>query len=95
VARDPPGEANMMTLIATGILVSYVYSVVATPAGGISDVFFEAAAIVTAFSLAGHWLEMRSRFATGRPVEALLALAPPTPRVRRDGTEIERSHSNK
>jgi Cu2+-exporting ATPase len=83
------GEANMMTLIATGILVSYVYSAVATIAGGTDDVFFEASAMLTTFSLAGHWLEMRSRFATGRAVEALLSLAPPTARVRRDGDEIE------
>jgi Cu2+-exporting ATPase len=82
-------EANMMTLIATGILVSYVYSAVATIAGGTDDVFFDAAAMLTTFSLAGHWLEMRSRFATGRAVEALLALAPPTARVRRDGGEVE------
>ena len=83
------GEANMMTLIATGILVSYVYSFVATVATGSDDVFFEAAAMLTTFSLAGHWLEMRSRYATGRAVEALLALAPPTARVRRDGAEAE------
>jgi len=83
------GAANMMTLIATGILVSYVYSVVATIVGGTDEVFFEAAAMLTTFSLAGHWLEMRSRFATGRAVEALLALAPPTARVRRDGQEMD------
>jgi P-type Cu2+ transporter len=83
------GEANMMTLIATGILVSYVYSAVATIIGGRGDVFFEAAAMLTTFSLAGHWLEMRSRYATGRAVEALLALAPATARVRRDGVETE------
>src|SRR5262245_14443539 len=83
------GEANMMTLIATGILVSYVYSLVATVGGGTDDVFFEAAAMLTTFSLAGHWLEMRSRYATGRAVEALLALAPPTAQVRRDGTETQ------
>jgi Cu2+-exporting ATPase len=83
------GEANMMTLIATGILVSYVYSLAATAVGGTDEVFFEAAAMLTTFSLAGHWLEMRSRYATGRAVEALLALAPPTARVRRDGAETE------
>jgi Cu2+-exporting ATPase len=83
------GEANMMTLIATGILVSYVYSVVATVVGGTGDVFFEAAEMLTVFSLAGHCFEMRSRYATGRAVEALLALAPPTARVRRDGAEVE------
>lgn len=77
-----------MTLIATGILVSYVYSVAATLALG-GDVFFEAAAMLTSFSLAGHWLEMRSRFATGRAVEALLKLTPATARVVRVGEERE------
>src|SRR2546422_5659654 len=45
--------------------------------------------MLTAFSLLGHWLEMRSRFATGRAVEALLELAPPTARRVRDGVEQE------
>ena len=76
------GELNMMTLIALGILVSYLYSVAATLLWG-GDVFFEAAAMLTTFSLAGHWMEMRSRFATGRAVEALLKLAPATARVLR------------
>ncbi|OWL95432.1 copper-translocating P-type ATPase [Deinococcus indicus] len=82
-------EANMMTLIATGILVSYVYSVWATLFLRTDEVFFEAAAMLTSFSLAGHWLEMRSRFATGKAVEALLRLAPLTARVVRDGQEAE------
>jgi len=82
------GEANMMTLIATGILVSYIYSLGATFLFE-GEVFYEAAAMLTTFSLAGHWLEMRSRFATGRAVEALLKLAPATARVRRGGQEVE------
>ena len=80
-------EANMMTMIALGILVAYLYSVVATLSFG-GDVFFEAAAMLTTFSLAGHWLEMRSRFATGRAVEALLKLAPAEARVLRNGQEV-------
>ncbi|ADY27796.1 heavy metal translocating P-type ATPase (plasmid) [Deinococcus proteolyticus MRP] len=83
------GEANMMTLIALGILVSYLYSLWATAALSSQDVFFEAAAMLTTLSLLGHWLEMRSRFATGRAVEALLKLAPATARVVRDGQEVE------
>src|SRR5215468_3296780 len=82
------GEVNMMTLIALGILVSYVYSVAATFLFE-GEVFYEAAAMLTSFSLAGHWLEMRSRFATGKAVEALLKLAPATARVRRGGAETE------
>ena len=82
------GEVNMMTLIALGILVSYTYSVAATFLFE-GEVFYEAAAMLTTFSLAGHWLEMRSRFATGRAVEALLKLAPATARVKRQGEEKE------
>ncbi|BDG17733.1 copper-translocating P-type ATPase [Thermus brockianus] len=82
------GEVNMMTLIATGILVSYTYSLGATFLFE-GEVFYEAAAMLTTFSLAGHWLEMRARFATGRAVEALLKLAPATARVRRNGQEVE------
>jgi Cu2+-exporting ATPase len=79
---------NMMTLIALGILVSYAYSVAATFLFK-GEVFYEAAAMLTSFSLAGHWLEMRSRFATGKAVEALLRLAPVTARVKRSGGEVE------
>jgi Cu2+-exporting ATPase len=82
------GEVNMMTLIALGILVSYTYSVAATFLFE-GEVFYEAAAMLTTFSLAGHWMEMRSRFATGRAVEALLKLAPATARVKRGGEEVE------
>ena len=81
-------ELTMMTLIATGILVSYGYSAAVT-FGLRGESFYDAAAMLTAFSLLGHWLEMRSRFATGRAVEALLELAPPTARRVRDGQEEE------
>jgi len=80
------GELTMMTLIATGILVSYLYSVAVT-FGLPGEMFYDAAAMLTAFSLLGHWMEMRSRFATGRAVEALLELAPPTARRVREGQE--------
>src|SRR6266702_6759340 len=81
-------ELTMMTLIATGILVSYLYSAAVT-FGLRGEPFYDAAAMLTAFSLLGHWLEMRSRFAAGRAVEALLSLAPPTARRVRDGVEQE------
>ena len=82
------GELTMMTLIATGILVSYLYSAAVT-FGLRGEPFYDAAAMLTAFSLLGHWLEMRSRFAAGRAVEALLELAPPTARRVRNGQEEE------
>ena len=81
-------ELTMMTLIATGILVSYVYSAAVT-FGLPGEPFYDAAAMLTAFSLLGHWMEMRSRFAAGQAVEALLQLAPPTARRVRHGQEEE------
>jgi hypothetical protein len=82
------GELTMMTLIATGILVSYLYSAAVT-FGLPGENFYDAAAMLTSFSLLGHWMEMRSRFATGRAVEALLQLTPPTARRVREGAEEE------
>src|SRR6266853_3503764 len=82
------GDLTMMTLIATGILVSYVYSAAVT-FGFPGEPFYDAAVMLTTFSLLGHWLEMRSRFATGRAVEALLKLAPATARRVRNGQEEE------
>ena len=78
----------MMTLIATGILVSYLYSAAVT-FGLRGEHFYDAAAMLTSFSLLGHWMEMRSRVATGRTVEVLLQLAPPMARRVRDGREEE------
>src|SRR5436189_5914272 len=82
------GELTMMTLIATGILGSYPYSAAVT-FGLPGEPVYDAAAMLTAFSLLGHWVEMRGRFATGRAVEALLKLAPRTARRVRDGQEEE------
>src|SRR5205823_4220811 len=64
-------ELTMMTLIATGILVSYLYSAAVT-FGLRGEPFYDAAAMLTDFSLLGHVLEMRGRFATGLAVEARL-----------------------
>src|SRR5437773_5443758 len=78
------GELTMMTLIATGILVSYLYSVAVT-FGLPGEMFSAAAAMLTASSLLGHCLEIRTAFPPARPAEALFTLAPPTPRRVREG----------
>ncbi len=81
-------QVNMATLIATGILTAYLYSVAATFLIG-GDVFYEAAAMLTTFSLLGHWMEMAARNATGEAIASLLKLAPATARVIRGGEEAE------
>lgn len=86
---------NMFTLIALGVGVAYVYSVIATilpgvfpqsvrTMGGMPPVYFEAAAIITTLVLMGQVLELRARSRTGAAIRALLALAPATARIVRD-----------
>ncbi len=89
---------NMFTLIALGIGVAYVYSLVAVAAarifpaalraGSAPPVYFEAAAVVTTLVLLGQVLELRARGKTNAAVRALLELAPKTARrLRADGSE--------
>ena len=77
---------NMFTLIALGVLVAWAYSVVAVvvpnlfphPMGMGPDVYFEAAAVITALVLVGQVLELKARAQTGNAIRALLKLAPAT-----------------
>ncbi|MFZ0731859.1 MAG: heavy metal translocating P-type ATPase [Candidatus Sulfotelmatobacter sp.] len=88
VSRSP----NMFTLIGLGTGVAYVYSVVATVApgifpeslrrmGGRPDVYFEAAAAITALVLLGQVMELRARSRTSAAIRALLDLSPKTARL--------------
>ena len=92
---------NMFTLIAMGVGVSYLYSVVATLAPGLFPeafrrhdgsvpIYFEAAAVITVLVLLGQLLELRAREQTSGAIRALLDLAPKTARrVRPDGSDEE------
>ncbi len=82
---------NMFTLIALGVAVAYVFSVVATvfpnlfpgsfhDISGAVPVYFEAAAVITTLVLLGQVLELRARGRTGAAIKALLGLAPKTAR---------------
>jgi len=90
---------NMFTLIAMGIGIAWVYSVIATAfpqifpptfrgMDGAVAVYFEAAAVITVLVLLGQVLELRARETTGGAIRALLDLAPKTARrVRTDGAD--------
>ncbi|NYZ14842.1 heavy metal translocating P-type ATPase [Azospirillum sp. RWY-5-1] len=92
---------NMFSLIALGVGVAYLFSLVATflpgifPAGfrnaeGLVAVYYEAAAIITVLVLLGQVLELRAREQTGGAIRALLNLAPNTARrIRPDGEDEE------
>ena len=93
---------NMFTLIAMGVAIAWLYSVVATVAPqlfpmplsggmeGAQPVYFEAAAAITALALLGQVLELRAREQTSGAIRALLDLTPKMARrVREDGSDEE------
>jgi len=67
---------DMMVLVAVAIGAGWLYSLVVTLTGG-GDTFYEAAAVLAAFVLLGHWLEMRARGGANDAIRTLLNLAPP------------------
>jgi Cu+-exporting ATPase len=91
----------MFTLIAMGVGVAWLYSVVATLApdlfpettkmmGDAVAVYFEAASVITALALLGQVLELRAREQTSGAIKALLDLAPKSARrIRPDGSDEE------
>lgn len=95
LARSP----NMFALIALGVGVAYVYSVVVVLAPGIFpiafrtsagalSVYFEAAAVITTLVLLGQVLELRARSQTNAAIRMLLQLSPKTARrVTKNGAE--------
>lgn len=86
---------NMFSLIALGVGVAYLYSVIATLFPGIFPtvfrghegqvlVYFEAAAVITVLVLLGQVLELRARTQTSAAIRALLDLSPKTARIIRE-----------
>jgi len=91
---------NMFTLIGPGVAVAWIYSVVGLlfpqifppimqMKDGTVDVYFEAAAVITALVLLGQVLELRARSRTNAAIRLLLGLAPKSARIIRDSGEEE------
>jgi Cu+-exporting ATPase len=90
---------NMYSLIGLGVIVAFVYSVIATIAPqtfpremrdehGMVGVYFEVASAIVALVLLGEWLELRARGRTSAAIRQLLGLAPKIAhRIGADGSE--------
>jgi len=79
---------DMMVLVAVAVGAGWLYSLGITLTGG-GEVFYEAATVLTAFVLLGHWFEMRARGGANDAIRTLLDLAPPQALVIRDGEPVE------
>jgi Cu2+-exporting ATPase len=84
---------DMMVLVAVAVGAGWSYSLGVTLTGG-GEVFYEAATVLTAFVLLGHWFEMRARGGANDAIRTLLDLAPPQALVIRDGEPVEISTSD-
>ena len=79
---------DMMVLVAVAVGAGWLYSLGVTLTGG-GEVFYEAATVLSAFVLLGHWFEMRARGGANEAIRALLDLAPPMATVIRDGETVD------
>ncbi|MFN8215115.1 MAG: heavy metal translocating P-type ATPase [Solirubrobacterales bacterium] len=79
---------DMMVLVAVAVGAGWLYSLAITLSGG-GEVFYEAASVLAAFVLLGHWFEMRARGGANDAIRTLLDLAPPQALVIHDGKPVE------
>ncbi|GAB4577415.1 MAG: hypothetical protein Fur0022_01460 [Anaerolineales bacterium] len=79
---------NMAVLVALSVLAGYLFSVAATFLFE-GEVFYEAAVLLLAFVLFGHWMEMRARSGASQAIQALMNLTPPKATVIRGGQPVE------
>ncbi|MEO1637704.1 MAG: heavy metal translocating P-type ATPase [Pseudomonadota bacterium] len=85
---------DMNSLVAMGTGAAWTYSVIATflPAllpADVRAVYFEAAAVIVVFILAGRWMEARAKGRTGAAIKALMGLQVRTARVLRDDKTVD------
>jgi Cu2+-exporting ATPase len=79
---------DMMVLVAVAVGAGWLYSLIISLTGG-GEVFYEAATVLAAFVLLGHWFEMRARGGANEAIRALLDLSPPMAVVIRNGDPVE------
>lgn len=85
---------NMDSLVAVGAAAGLVYSLIemgllaAGQVSGMPDLYFESAGMILTLVTVGKYLEERSRGKTTGAISALLALAPESAVVHRQGQEL-------
>jgi Cu+-exporting ATPase len=90
------GAMDMNTLIALGTAAAFLFSLAVTLWPQVfaahslgAEVYYDTSAMIITFILLGRWLEAKARQRASEAISRLMALAPPTARVRRDGEELE------
>jgi len=86
------GAPNMDTLVSLGAAAGIVYSIITLLAGTadyhMPEFYFESAGMILTLVTVGKFMEERSKGKTTGAISALLALAPDSAVVKRDGKEV-------
>ena len=82
------GTSTMDTLVSIGTLAAYLWSAFIVITGSVGHVYFEVAAAVTVFLLAGRYSEAKAKRSAGSALRALLSLGAKEATVVRDGEEV-------
>lgn len=86
------GTSTMDTLVSIGTLAAYLWSAFVVITGAVghghAHVYFEVAAAVTVFLLAGRYSEAKAKRSAGSALRALLSLGAKEATVLRDGDEV-------
>jgi Cu+-exporting ATPase len=80
--------ATMDTLISIGTLAAWAWSAVVLIGGISEDLYFDAAATITALILLGRYFEARAKRRSGEAIRKLIELGAKEARLLRDGEEV-------
>lgn len=82
-------SAGMDTLVSISTLISFIFSTfnlvfpsVLAPEGGKAPLYFDSAAMITAFILIGRVLEERAKYGTTESIRKLMALRPKKDKIK-------------
>lgn len=88
LVRARHGSSSMDTLVSLGTLAAYLWSVFVILTESAGHVYFEVAAVVTVFLLAGRYAEAKAKRSAGAALRALLSLGAKDAAVLRGDAEV-------
>lgn len=88
LARARHGSSSMDTLVSLGTLAAYLWSGFVVLTGSTGHVYFEVAAVVTVFLLAGRYAEAKAKRSASAALRSLLTLGAKDAAVLRGDLEV-------
>lgn len=83
------GRLNMFSFVSLGVMISYIYSVIAWLGGAAEGIYFESSAVIVVLVLFGQYIEAKATEKTVGSIRALFKLKPENATILENGTEKE------